>query len=380
MPSKLKFMIVDTYYPRFLESFYATHPDADSADYEGTLAQVMAECFGTADFYSTNLRALGHEALDVIANDERLQAKWAAEHHRTPSDPPPLQALLLRVPYARRWSPYIDLTLRALLDRVAAEKPDVLYLQDVDLPSAWFMREVKRLVPLVVGQVAAEIDDERGLTGFDLILTSLPHWVSRFRAKGISAEYFRIGFEASVLDKIQPADAEYGVAFVGGFSPIHEAGNTALELLASSVDLNVWGYGYETCDPTSPLLRNFHGEAWGLSMYSILAASKITINRHSAIADGYANNMRLFEATGVGSLLITDAKSNLGELFEVGSEVIAYDDAEDLVEKVRYYLAHEDERAEVARAGQARTLRDHTYRRRMEELIEILEPYLEAAR
>jgi len=34
--------------------------------------------------------------------------------------------------------------------------------------------------------------------------------------------------------------------------------------------------------------------------------------------------MRLYEATGAVFLLITDQKDNLGELFEVGKEVLAY--------------------------------------------------------
>jgi spore maturation protein CgeB len=39
---------------------------------------------------------------------------------------------------------------------------------------------------------------------------------------------------------------------------------------------------------------------------------------------------------------------------------------------IRQYLDHEDDRRTMARAGQARTLRDHTYRTRMEELVEIV--------
>ena len=52
-------------------------------------------------------------------------------------------------------------------------------------------------------------------------------------------------------------------------------------------------------------------EVWGLDMYRALARSKITINRHINVAENNANNMRLFEATGTGSLLITDRKDNL---------------------------------------------------------------------
>ena len=43
------------------------------------------------------------------------------------------------------------------------------------------------------------------------------------------------------------------------------------------------------------------------------------------------------------------------------------------MEKIQYYLVHEDERQAIASTGQARTLRDHTYRQRMEELGKIAE-------
>jgi len=86
--------------------------------------------------------------------------------------------------------------------------------------------------------------------------------------------------------------------------------------------------------------------------------------------------MHLYEATGVGAMLISDEKSNLGELFEIGTEIESYRDADELIDKVRYYLSHEDERARIARAGQARTLREHTYLHRMRELEQLLEPRL----
>ena len=47
----------------------------------------------------------------------------------------------------------------------------------------------------------------------------------------------------------------------------------------------------------------------------------------------------------------------------------------DLVEKIRYYLAHEEERSAIAHAGQERTLKDHTYLQRMKELEQIIEAY-----
>jgi spore maturation protein CgeB len=95
------------------------------------------------------------------------------------------------------------------------------------------------------------------------------------------------------------------------------------------------------------------------------------------VAENNANNMRLFEATGVGALLITDNKDNLGELFEVGKEVVSYSTPEEASELICYYLNHPDEAAAIARAGQERTLKEHTYENRIKELIPVLERYLE---
>jgi spore maturation protein CgeB len=107
-------------------------------------------------------------------------------------------------------------------------------------------------------------------------------------------------------------------------------------------------------------------------MYRVLARSRIVVNRHGDIAEGFANNMRLFEATGMGALLLTEEATNLGELFVPGQEVETYADADELVAKIRALLADEDRRAAIAAAGQRRTLDDHTYARRMVELDQIL--------
>ena len=86
--------------------------------------------------------------------------------------------------------------------------------------------------------------------------------------------------------------------------------------------------------------------------------------------------MRLYEATGVGSLLVTDAKQNLAELFEPESEVVTYRDADELVERVRHYLAQRGRAARDRRGGPgAHAARAHV-RVRMAELAPMLEARL----
>ena len=85
--------------------------------------------------------------------------------------------------------------------------------------------------------------------------------------------------------------------------------------------------------------------------------------------------MRLFEATGCGALTLTERFRNMPWCFDE-HEVIAYSDVDEAVEKVRYFLRHQDEGAEIATNGQKRTLTDHTYEKRIEFVAEILEGML----
>jgi hypothetical protein len=223
------------------------------------------------------------------------------------------------------------------------------------------------------------------LRRYDLITTSFPHFVERFRAQGIDTEYLPIAFDERVLDRLRTSGIEpapgaerpHLLSFIGGLSPaVYGRGTVLFERLANAIPFDVWGYDVDGLPPESPLRRRYKGEAWGLDMYEVLAQSRITLNRHGEIAEGYANNMRLFEATGVGALLLTEAAPNLSQLFELGREIVAYDSADDLIEKVRHYLGHDAERQAIAAAGQRRTLADHTYQRRLARLVEILEPRL----
>jgi spore maturation protein CgeB len=149
-----------------------------------------------------------------------------------------------------------------------------------------------------------------------------------------------------------------------------------LEELCRQVPISFWGAGAEGLPADSPLRGRVKPPLWGYDMYSQLQRSKIALNIHIDMAEQYAANMRLYEATGVGTMLLTDWKTNLHELFELGKEVVAYRSTGECVEMVKYYLAHDAEREAIARAGQQRTLSEHSYYHRMQELTEILSRYL----
>ena len=372
-------LILDIYYEDFLARHYAERPALARRPYDEQLAVLMDRSMGTADAYSRGFRAAGHEADEIVVNCLPLQLAWARENglgryrlRRAGTHLPSLPGLVARH----------SLLHAIAMAQIEAFAPDVLYCQDI-----WFLRRdeverVRRRGTLVAAQCGSQPPPGDRIEGYDFVATSFPHFVERLRARGVDTEYLPLAFDERVLERLRadgcPARPGEGrdvaVSFVGGIHPpeVHRGGTELLERLAVDLDLQLWGYVRDSLRPDSPIVSRHHGPVWGLDMYRTLARSQVTVNRHGDIAETYANNMRLFEATGVGTLVLTEAADNLPDLFEPGRELVAYDGPDDLVEKARHYLANRDELARIAAAGQAVTLERHTYERRVGELAEML--------
>jgi spore maturation protein CgeB len=356
----MRLLILDTCYPPFLRSHYARNQGLARQPYGAQWRALMDTFFGTADSYSHALGELGHEAHEVVANCRPLQEAWVREQGRG----------------GRRLLPFRFQRERVVDAQAQEYRPDVVYVQNMRFFSTGLRRRLRRRGATIVGQIASEPPSRSTLRAYDLVLTSFPHFVDRFRAAGVQSEYLRIGFDPRALEQLESDGVErelHGAVFVGALNRTqHRSGNAQLERAARRAPIEFWGYGATGWPPGSPIRERYRGEAWGLDMLRVLYESKLALNRHIGVAEQNANNMRLYEATGVGTLLLTDRKDNLIDLFEPGREVVAYTDEDDLVEQVHWYLEHDEQRRAIARAGQERTLRDHTYRRRMEELLSIL--------
>lgn len=371
----LRFLIIDTYYSSFLKSLRDKNLTLEKKSYKEQLRYLLNQFFGTSDFYSYNLKRLGYYADDIVANDEVLQRKWAEENELSVGKSKILERIKT-LPLLYKFLGRPDWIQEITLAQIKKAKADVLYMQDLSVLNPETLRKAKKHCKVLVGQIASSMPAKENLELFDLILTSFPHYVEKFRRVGVKSEYFKIAFEPRVLDKIGEQSKKYGAVFVGGFTPQHAQGTKILEKAAKKTKIDIWGRGVEFLSPTSGLRKTYHGEAWALNMYKILAQSKISINRHIDVAENYANNMRLYEATGVGTMLLTDSKKNLGELFRVGKEIVDYNNEDDLTDKIKYFLEHEKEREDIAKAGQKRTLKEHTYSERMKELIRILSKHV----
>lgn len=365
------FLVVTTDYSSFRRWFRESRPELEEATYEEQLRARAETLFGLSDFYSSTLRELGHEAHDVVANFESLQRAWALEHG-------------VRIPPWTRRSVGWSVVRKArtairggandwLLDVLAAQirhhRPDVILNQSMGGVSGRFLRSLEGHFGLLLGQAEPMELDRDDVRRYDAVVSSLPSVVQALGSAGVPAFLLRHAFHPRALSASEPGEP-VAVSFVGSLAAAHSGRIRLLEQVATQFpELRVWSAEA----PASPILQErYEGPAWGSQMYGILARSRVTLNHH---IDGlpYADNCRLFEATGMGTALLTDWKPNLDEMFEPGREVLAYRTVDECAELLGRYLEREDERAAVARSGQERTLAEHTFRSRMERLLEIVD-------
>lgn len=98
--------------------------------------------------------------------------------------------------------------------------------------------------------------------------------------------------------------------------------------------------------------------------YGLMAGSPATLNIHGD-QDGFT--MRTFEASGVGGLQIID-RTDVSRYYEVGSEVLAYESGDELIELCKRILADPQWAQQIREAGQKRTLAEHTFDHRIKAL------------
>ncbi len=369
----MRIAILNTDYPSFLRELYADQPGLERASYDVQMAARNRSLFAVADFYSRALKNLGHQAAEFHLNNEPLQRAWGREHGALPRKRYRLGRQCQFIPWIRS-DEIEDWKLKIIEAQIRDYRPDVIWNQAPDNIFTDVMRRMRPLAKvLMVQQASPPLPEAEDWSLYNLSISSFPPRVEWFRERGIPSHLNRLAFGKSVLGQF-PASLprDLPITFIGSLSTLHTSRTDLLEKIARNFPLQVWGPSADQLPHDSFLRRAYQGTAWGTKMYEILARSRIAFNHHGNFPP-FANNMRMYEATGMGAMLLTDWKPDLHEMFEPGREALAYRNDEECLELIAQALQKPDWSGQIAQAGQARTLSTHTYERRMEELIPLLE-------
>ena len=82
--------------------------------------------------------------------------------------------------------------------------------------------------------------------------------------------------------------------------------------------------------------------------------------------------LRCIDIMGCEGFLLTNYQEDFLRFFSPGEDYVFYDSRQDLMDKIEYYLLHEDERQAIAQRGYEKIKAGHTYRHRLEEIFDIV--------
>lgn len=115
-----------------------------------------------------------------------------------------------------------------------------------------------------------------------------------------------------------------------------------------------------------------NGDIRGMELNEIIGRAKIVIG-DSFPSKNYWSN-RVYEILGRGGFLIHPYVEGLEKEFEIGKHLVCYKhgDADDLIDKINYYLEHPEEREKIKQAGFEFVKNNYTYQKRCKQVLEIL--------
>src|SRR6266446_692598 len=250
----MRFLLLSTDYPDFLNWLYSQYPGLENECYEKQVRVRAESLFSGADFYSTNLQKLGHEAWDIDANNKFMQKAWARQHGVRANKDWGWEFRLRKgfVPWLSRvkdpWFYHI------LAAQIKYYKPDVLLNHSVGLGASFF-REMKPYVRLLVGSHGSPLPEDRDFGVYDLVLSVVENFVDYFRQEGVNSELLRLGFEPLVLERLNGTERSTPVSFVGQLSRHHASRQYWLEYLCQQIPVQVWAPSTNDLRDDSPVIR-----------------------------------------------------------------------------------------------------------------------------
>ena len=210
--------------------------------------------------------------------------------------------------------------------------------------SSYFPRGIERLpVPTACYLTDPHIDLDRRLFAakfFDMTFLAQKDYLKFFQEQGSWTQWLPVAFNPNLINP-DPGPKIYDIGFVGSTQPRYRRRNLLLKTLANRFKINDFS---KTCDIRETI--------------KIYQQSRIVFNC-SVSGD---LTLRVFEALGSGSLLVTDASANgLLDLFTDKTHLLTYVGEEDLLKIADYFISHEQEREKIAIIGAREAHAKHTY-------------------
>lgn len=302
------------------------------------------------------LRDLGHEvtSINIVQSHRPTGGKW----------------LWARVCMRAGFPPDACEINRKITEQFATQEYDVLWLDKVLTVRSKTLVRVKKSHPHCCC-VFYTLDDMRNpwnrswyytrlLPEIDLYFTTKSFQVEELKSEGCREVVFvGNGFDPHTHKPYDLSDSErirWGtdVGFIGGFEK--DRYQQILMLAEQGIEVRTIGSFWEKVVERHPKIRISCGDVVGVNYAKAICATKINLC-FLRKANRDLQTTRSIEIPACGGFMLAERTNEHLELFKEGKEAEFFGSDEELLDKVKYYLAYDEERKRMARAGRQRCLK-----------------------
>jgi spore maturation protein CgeB len=209
------------------------------------------------------------------------------------------------------------------------------------------------------------------LAPYDALFFKEPYLVERLRANlDLPVYYLPQGCNPRWHRPLTPAGVEPYLVIVGNMYPSRV--RLLDRLIAKGIPLKLYGGGFPHWLGDTPVQRAHTGRTVFREDKARAFRSAAAVLNTMYPAEVAGVNSRLFEAAGCGAAVLTEFRPTVPELFDVGSEILAYHDFDDLIDQASRLLNETGLTARIGDAAARRAHRDHSYDLRVAAILEKL--------
>jgi len=212
--------------------------------------------------------------------------------------------------------------------------------------------------------------------GAALVLTPAEECLPLYRKHGIKAQFFHFACNPAFHRPATPrTEFTCDLMFVGNYYtsyPQRRVGFDTLltPLLAGAYSLKVYGneHWLDNTDNYTLPANVYQGYLDYRNLPSAYASAKIVLGINSVLDSPTMMSMRIFEVLGCGAFCLTHWTPALENYFQNHVHLVWSRHPDETPELVRYYLARDDLRRQIAQQGQQEVYSKHTYRQRVDNI------------